>query len=63
MQKHFLVSRWIQPDDPTDSIERLEIEAVFCKAIQVVTWRDLQDDSLWQRDKAGTKKKSFQLLP
>ena len=28
-QKHFLVSRVIQPDDPTASIELVEIEAVF----------------------------------
>ena len=28
-QKHFLVSRVIQSDDPTDPIQRVEIEAVF----------------------------------
>jgi hypothetical protein len=56
MQKHFLVSWWIQPDNPTASIERLEIEAVFCEAVQVVTWRDRQGDSLWQRNKVGIKK-------
>jgi hypothetical protein len=31
-QKHFLVSRVIQPDDPADPIEQVEIEAVFSKA-------------------------------
>jgi hypothetical protein len=28
-QKHFLVSRVIQPDQPTDPIEMVEIEAFF----------------------------------
>ena len=30
-QKHFLVSRVIQPEQPTDPIEAVEIEAVFFK--------------------------------
>ena len=45
-QKHFLVSRVIQPELPTDPIETVEIEAVFSKAVQEIAWRELQDDSL-----------------
>lgn len=48
-QKHFLVSRVIQPDLPTDPIEWVEIEAVFSKATQVILWRALQDDSVWRQ--------------
>ena len=48
-QKHFLVSRVIQPDDPTASIELVEIEAVLSKATQVIAWRELQDVSLWRQ--------------
>ena len=48
-QKHFLVSRVSQPDDPTAPIEWVEIEAVFSKATQVVAWRALQDDSVWRQ--------------
>ncbi len=48
-QKHFLVSRVIQPELPTDPIELVEIEAVFSKATQVIAWRDLQDDSVWRQ--------------
>jgi tryptophan-rich hypothetical protein len=48
-QKHFLVSRVIQPELPTDPIERVEIEAVFSKAVQEIAWRDLQDDSVWRQ--------------
>ncbi len=45
-QKHFLVSRVIQLEQPTDPIESVEIEAVFSKATQVFAWRALQDDSV-----------------
>jgi tryptophan-rich hypothetical protein len=48
-QKHFLVSRVIQPDDPKAPIESVEIEAVFSKAVQVIAWHDLQDDSVWRQ--------------
>jgi tryptophan-rich hypothetical protein len=48
-QKHFGVSRVIQPDEPTAPIEQVEIEAVFSKAVQVIAWRDLQDDSVWRQ--------------
>jgi tryptophan-rich hypothetical protein len=48
-QKHFLVSRVIQPDLPTDPVVSVEIEAVFSKATQVISWRDLQDDSAWRQ--------------
>lgn len=33
-QKHFLISRVIEPQQLTDPIERVEIEAVFSKAVQ-----------------------------
>jgi tryptophan-rich hypothetical protein len=48
-QKHYLVSRVIKPELPTAPIERVEIEAVFSKAVQQIAWRDLQDDSVWRQ--------------
>ena len=48
-QKHFLVSRVIQPELPTDPIVSVEIESVFSKATQVIAWRELQDDSAWRQ--------------
>jgi tryptophan-rich hypothetical protein len=48
-QKHFLVSRVIQPALPTDPIELIEIEAVFSKATQIMPWRNLQDDRVWRQ--------------
>jgi hypothetical protein len=49
-QKHFLVSRVIQPELHTEPIEQVEIEAVFSKATQVIAWRELQDDGVWRQD-------------
>ena len=48
-QKHFLVSRVIEPELPTDPIERVEIESVFSKATQEIAWRELQDNSVWRQ--------------
>ena len=42
-EKHFLVSRVIQPELPTDPIERVEIEAVFSKAVQIIFWREMHN--------------------
>jgi hypothetical protein len=49
-QKHFLVSRVIEPDLPTDPVVSVEIEAVFSKATLVIAWRELQDHSVWRQD-------------
>jgi tryptophan-rich hypothetical protein len=48
-QKHFLVSRVIEPDLPTDPVVSVEIEAVFSKATQVIAWRELQNDEVWRQ--------------
>jgi tryptophan-rich hypothetical protein len=48
-QKHFLVSRVIQPDLLTDPIELVEIEAVFSKVTQIMPWRELQDAGVWKQ--------------
>jgi len=48
-QKHFLVSRVIQPELATDPIELVEIESVFSKATQIIAWRDLQNEGVWRQ--------------
>jgi tryptophan-rich hypothetical protein len=48
-QKHFLVSRVIQPEQPTDPIQDVEIKSVFSKATQIIAWRELQKDSVWRQ--------------
>lgn len=46
-QKHFLVSKVILPDPPSEKIELVEIEAVFSKNTQLIPWRDLTDPEKW----------------
>ena len=48
-QKHFLVSRVIQPALDEDQIELVEIESVFSNATQIIPWRELQNDSVWRQ--------------
>ena len=48
-QKHFLVSRVIKPELPTDPVELVEIESVFSKSTQLIPWRDLQNDDVWRQ--------------
>ena len=48
-QKHFLVSRVVEPELITDPVVSVEIEAVFSKATQVIAWRELQDNSIWRQ--------------
>ncbi len=37
-----MVSRVIQPELPSDPIEKVEIEAVFFNAFEVISWRELE---------------------
>jgi len=46
-QKHFLVSRVIQPEHIGDAIELVELEAVLSKATQIIAWRALQHEEAW----------------
>jgi tryptophan-rich hypothetical protein len=48
-QKHILVSKIIQTEQPGDSIESVEIESVFSKATQIIKWRELQNDEVWRQ--------------
>ena len=48
-QKHFLVSRLVKPELPTDPVELVEIESVFSKATQLIPWRDLQNNDVWRQ--------------
>jgi len=47
--KHFLVTRVIQPDLPDEAIEWVEIEAVFSRDAQRIAWRELRDPARWRQ--------------
>ena len=46
-QKHFLVSKVILPEPPSEKIEFVEIEAVYSKKTTLIAWRDLTNSELW----------------
>ena len=48
-QKHFLVTRVIQHEQPIDPVVSVELEAVFSTATQINAWRALQNDGVWRQ--------------
>jgi tryptophan-rich hypothetical protein len=47
--KHFLVSKVIEPELPETAIEWVELEAVYSKVQTRLAWRDLRDASQWRQ--------------
>ncbi len=47
--KHFLVSKVIEPELPGVAIEWVELEVVYSKSQIRLTWRDLRDASQWKQ--------------
>lgn len=47
--KHFLVSKIINPELPGTAVEWIELEAVFSKTVTRSRWQDLRDESLWKQ--------------
>ena len=48
-QKHFLVSRIVQPKDLNSPFSEIEIEAVYSGEKQIISWRELQDSVRWKQ--------------
>nr|WP_315486757.1 TIGR02450 family Trp-rich protein [uncultured Undibacterium sp.] len=48
-QKHFLVSRVMQPEDLSLPIAEIEVEAVYSGEKRIILWRELQDSSRWKQ--------------
>ena len=46
-QKHFLVSKVILPELPSEKIEFVEIEAVYSQKTSLISWRDLTNSEIW----------------
>lgn len=47
--KHFLVTKVMEPPVAGGNVEWVEIEAVFSRATQRVAWRDLQNEEVWKQ--------------
>lgn len=48
-QKHYLVSRVVQPEDFNLPITQIEIEAVYSGEKRIIFWRELQDSLSWKQ--------------
>lgn len=45
--KHFLVSKVIQPALPGEVVQWIEIEAIYSKKIMQIDWHDLRNQEEW----------------
>ena len=48
-EKHFLVTKVIEPVPPGSPVVSIEIEAVHSKRASVIAWRELKDTVRWRR--------------
>ena len=46
-QRHFIVTRVVDPEPPEGPVLWVDIEAVLSKKTQRILWRDLQDATRW----------------
>ncbi len=48
-EKHFIVTRVIEPEPPGAPIIDIELQAVHSGRVQVMPWRELSDAAVWKR--------------
>ena len=48
-EKHFLVTKVIEPIPPGSPVVSIEIEAVHSRRARVIGWRELKDAAQWRR--------------
>lgn len=48
-EKHFVVTRVIEPEPPSLRVEQVELEAVHSRKVHVLHWRELTDASRWRQ--------------
>lgn len=46
-EKHFVVTKVIEPEPPSMRVEQIELKAVHSKQVYLLHWRELTDASLW----------------
>lgn len=47
--KHFVVSKVLEPEQPGAPVQWVELEALFSKRVQRLAWRDLRDPAVWRQ--------------
>jgi len=46
-EKHFMVTKVIEPEEPGAAIELVELEAVHSRCRRILPWRSLTDAAQW----------------
>lgn len=48
-EKHFLVVRVLQPEDPQAPVTEVELEAAYSRRSCIIAWQTLTDASRWRQ--------------
>ena len=48
-EKHFLVTKLVDPEPPGSPLLLIELEALISKQVRVMPWRELADETRWIR--------------
>lgn len=48
-EKHFIVVRLIEPEDPAQAISEVELEAVYSRHSRIIQWKTLTDAAVWRQ--------------
>lgn len=46
-EKHFMVTKLVSPEQPEMSITQIELEALYSKRVQILSWIELTDKAIW----------------
>lgn len=47
--KHFVVTKVLEPELPGEPVQWVELEALFSKRVQRLAWRELRDRAVWRQ--------------
>jgi len=48
-EKHFIVTRLLEPADPAAPLVEIELEAVHSRRSRIMPWRELCDETRWRQ--------------
>jgi tryptophan-rich hypothetical protein len=48
-ERHFVVTKVIEPDEPDGKVEWVDIEAVHSRRVVRIAWRQLRDAAVWRQ--------------
>jgi tryptophan-rich hypothetical protein len=46
-EKHFIVTKLLEPELPNMPLEQIELEAVYSQRSFILPWRELQESERW----------------